>query len=133
MTEELSENGIVLINSPFISGSKIRGATFKKNSSKYIFMSDMNKREYAYIFALGHEIRHINGFTAEDNDILADKIKNYLEKNNIEHEIKKSFELYKSKQNNKKFKKEDWEYLHKNTKLKINFGDQKEFIKKYVF
>ena len=131
MTNKLSENGIILINSPYIKGSVIRGATLKKNKVRYIFMNDMGKREYSYIFTLGHELKHVSGIKEENNDELADKIEKYLSKNDIDHEIKYSFELFKQK-NNQRFNDEDWEYLRNKTKLKLNFGDAKTFIQEHI-
>ena len=131
MTKMLSENGIILINSPFIKGTSTRGVSLLKNKTRYIFMNDMNKREYNYIFALGHEIMHIiNREQKEDNEYLSSEIKKYLMKNNINHEISLSFDLYSKSKG--KFSKDDWNKLHENTKLKINFGDSKEFISKYL-
>ena len=132
VTKMLLSNGIILVNSPFIPGSSLRGATFNRNKVRYIYMNDNGKREYSYIFALGHELRHISGIKEENNDELAKKIEKYLNKNNIEHEIKHSFELFKGKKHNEKFTKEEWTYLHDNTKLRIDFGDSKAFIQKYT-
>ena len=132
MTEELSSNGIVLVNTPFIPGSSLRGATFTRNKVRYIYMNDNGKREYSYIFALGHELRHISGTKDENNNELASKIKKYLNKNNIDHEIKHSFKLFEEKKEGEKFSKEDWTYLHDKTKLKVNFGESKTFIQEHI-
>ena len=123
----LSINGIMLVNSPFIKGSGLRGVTFKKKSGRYIYMNDNGKREHYYIFTLMHEILHVfNGKNVNNNDV-ANIIEKYLEKYDIKHEIQLVINLYK--QSDLKWTDKEFSWIHDNTKLKIDFGSQDKLLK----
>ncbi|WKX02287.1 helix-turn-helix domain-containing protein [Candidatus Mycoplasma mahonii] len=120
----LNNNGIILINAPFIPDSTIHGACFKRKNQRFIFMSDMKKREYSYIFTLVHELCHyyfnFNHSNKNEDDMTANKIREYLKKYNKNHkELELAMTVYEEKNVNNN---EKWDRLHDNTSLKINFG-----------
>ena len=128
LKKHLDKHGIILINAPFIPDSTINGATFKRNTQRFIFMSDMKKREYQYIFGLIHELFHYYNDDFKHNDKLVAKyIKEYLKKYNKTHpELELSFKIFEAKDSER-----DWDFLYKNTKLKIHFGSIEDLLLDY--
>ena len=131
MKDYLFDNGIVLVNSPFINGSSIKGITLKKNGVRYIFMSDMYRKEWSYVFTLGHELMHIAGQETENNDKLSNMIEKYLEKNNIKHDVLIAIEHFKQTKT-EKWTDVDFKYIYNNTSSRVEFGKEDEFIKQYL-
>lgn len=54
----LSKNGIVLMEGPFIKDSTIHGVSLNRGGQRFIFISDLDKKEYAIIFSILHELVH---------------------------------------------------------------------------
>ena len=130
--EFLDKHGIVLSNGPFLKGSTINGACYKRNKQRHIFMNDCRKREYSYLFTLVHELIHLYNPKIKSEKTIDNLTSKYIlevsEKNKkIGNEITYVITKYK---NTSAFKrKEDfWNEIHKNTKLRISFGDISSFI-----
>jgi len=120
----LNDNGIILINSPFIKNSTIHGAAYKKGKQHFIFINDMKKREYSYIFTFVHELMHLYEDHNEDNYLVINKIKDIMKKENISHpELLKAWEL---------MEQEKYDELYKETKLRVDFGDYKHFLENNI-
>ena len=127
----LDKHGIILINAPFIPNSTINGVCFKRNTQRFIFMSDKQKREYSYIFTLIHELLHYYSKDQEENEELinyktAQNILNYLNKYQKNHpELELAIRTF-----NKKTKNGDkWKDLRDKTNKKINFGEVSSLFK----
>ena len=120
----LDKNGIVLENGPFLSGSTIFGASMKHGSQRYIFLNDGRKREYSYIISLIHEIMHTyNKLKVDSNTEVVELIKSVMNKYNLSHkDLEFSLETVKTSSS------EEYDKVHQNTNVKINFGSQEEFI-----
>jgi len=127
----LDKNGIVLSNGPFLKGSTINGATYKRNKQRHIFMNDFKKREYSYLFTLVHELIHIyNPKVKNENAIdklAAQYISEVANKNKSKHEILYVMKKFKDTPDSKR-DENFWNEIYKNTKNKIYFGDINNFI-----
>lgn len=131
----LDKNGILVVNGPFIKNSSIRGVSFNKNHQRYIFLSDMNKREFWWFLSLIHEMLHFYSTSEQEFEICqeAEKlIKSYMTKNNIVNEdfttfFKKQESIDRSAKDQES-KDEYFDWLQKNTSQKISFGEVEDLL-----
>lgn len=131
----LDKSGIVVENGPFIANSSIRGVSFNKNHNRYIFLSDMGKREFWWLLSLIHELLHFYSQNTDETEIDKEAeslIKNYIAKNNVKH---KDFDAFFKKQletdwdnKSQEAKDEYFAWLRENTTRKINFGDASDLL-----
>lgn len=131
----LDKNGIFVVNGPFIKNSSIRGVSFNKNHQRYIFLSDMSKREFWWLLSLVHEMLHFYSTLEQEVEICKESerlIKTYITKNNI---VNKDFAAFFKKQdsidwgvNDQEAKDEYFAWLQKNTSQKISFGEVEDLL-----
>lgn len=118
----LSKNGIVLMEGPFIKDSTIHGVSLNRGGQRFIFISDLDKKEYAIIFSILHELVHF--YENIDSDEQIDKfvinlLSEYISNNRI---VNKDIELLISTDPNL----ENYhDYMYEKTKnsKRINFGE----------
>ncbi|NQZ65728.1 MAG: hypothetical protein HRT99_00735 [Mycoplasmatales bacterium] len=124
LANELEKREIYLINKPFIKKSSIRGVTLKQNGRAFILVNDNGKRECYYTFSILHELVHLfkNIEEKEINSFVANMVKKFKKESKSKSEMNYLLETFE--QNN------HFDLIHKNTKLKINFGNVNNFIKR---
>ena len=136
--EELWNRGIILKNGPFFAYSTMKGVSFVRKNDRFIFLTDMYKREYRWLISLIHELIHFYENIEDEKEIedyAINLIKNFIEKNNINHsDFNYFFKIYKDFYDPKKdkyliSKNKYFEKLHKNTKMRLSFGNPDNLIK----
>jgi len=133
VTEILDKHGIVLSNGPFLKGSTINGAAYKRNKQRHIFMNDCKKRQYSYLFTLVHELIHIYNPKIKRertiDNLAAQYILDVINKTkNSGNEFTYVINQYEKTPAHKR-KDEFWNTIYQNTKLRIYFGDIANFIR----
>lgn len=121
LKEYLSNAGIILAEGPFIPDSTIGGVSLQRGNQRYIFISDMNKREYWFILTLMHELIHYYENFDENHEDEIDAyaqeiISSFMNKYNFKN---KDLEMYLRMVIDNNL---DFETLHNKTKSKINFN-----------
>ena len=132
--QALWDRGIMVANGPYISKSLVKGVSFKKKNTRFIFLSDMYKREYRWLIFLVHELVHFyENITDEDRieEHSITIIKSYLKKYIVKHQdFAVFFKFYDS--NSQTFLHDDknkyFDELYDQTKEKIDFGSPEELL-----
>ena len=134
---ELWKRGLIVKNGPYFKGSLIKGVSFVRKTNRFIFLTDMYKREFRWLISLVHELVHFyENFTNEQviENYSINIIKDYIAKNNIKHsDFAAFFEIYNQFYDLKKrkfliSKDEYFNKIHDATKHKIIFGHEDDLI-----
>ena len=130
---ELSSRGIIVQNGPYFKGSLVKGVSFIRNTSRFIFLTDMYKREYRWLISLVHELIHFYENLTNENEIenyAILLIKQYIATNEIiDCDFDVFFKAYNNKQNQFLDNKEDYfEKLRAKTKRNLSFGHPQNLI-----
>lgn len=128
--EYLSKSGIILAEGPFIKDSTIHGVSIERGHQKFIFISDMDKREYTFIVSLIHELVHYYENINQDDERAIDNkayeiLSRYMSKYDLEH---KDLSVFFEAINSDLKEKDLFDHLHANTKKKINFGNVEKVL-----
>ena len=135
--KELWNRGIIVKNGPFFKSSTMKGVSFLRRNNRFVFLTDMFKREYRWLISLVHELVHFYENIEDEKEIenyAIDLIKNFIKKNNLNHSdfdyfFKMHEDYYDPIQDKYSINKEKYfKKLKDNTKKKISFGNPDDLI-----
>ncbi len=135
--KELWNRGIILKNGPFFKSSTMKGVSFVRRNNRFVFLTDMFKREYRWLISLVHELIHFYENIEDEKEIenyAIDLIKNFIKKNNLNHSdfdyfFKMHDDYYDPIKDKYLIDKEKYfKKLKDNTKMRISFGNPNDLI-----